>query len=236
MALIRCKDLAFAYDGRIVVEGLSFEVDPGDYLCIVGENGSGKSTLMKGLLGLMRPKSGTIEFGEGLKQTEIGYLPQQSSAQKNFPASVSEVVLSGRLSSRGMRPFYAKHDRQIAADNMEKLGILPLKHKSFRELSGGQQQRVLLARALCATEKLLLLDEPVSGLDPIVTAELYETIAKLRRDLGITIIMISHDVHSGVGEANRVLHLQNRQVFFGSAEEYRKTEAGQHFLGGGERT
>jgi len=236
MALITCKDAAFAYDGKVVVEGLSFDVKPGDYLCIVGENGSGKSTLMRGLLGLMRPKSGTITFGDGLKQTEIGYLPQQSSAQRNFPASVSEVVLSGRLSSRGIRPFYAKRDRQIALENMDKLGVLPLKHKSFRELSGGQQQRVLLARALCATEKLLLLDEPVSGLDPIVTAELYDTIAKLRRELGITIIMISHDVQSGVGEANRILHLQNRQVFFGTAAEYRKTEAGQHFLRGGDLT
>ena len=234
MALITCKDVAFAYEGKVVIDGLSFEVNQGDYLCIVGENGSGKSTLMKGLLGLMRPKSGTIEMGDGLKQTEIGYLPQQSSAQKHFPASVNEVVLSGRLSSRGARLFYAKSDRQIAAANMEKLGILPLRHKSFRELSGGQQQRVLLARALCATEKLLLLDEPVSGLDPIVTAELYETIAKLRRDLGITIIMISHDVQSGVSEANRILHLQNRQVFFGSAEDYRKTEAGRHFLRGGD--
>jgi len=234
MALIACKDAAFAYEGKVVVEGLSFEVNQGDYLCIVGENGSGKSTLMKGLLGLMRPKSGTIEMGDGLKQTQIGYLPQQSSAQKNFPASVNEVVLSGRLSSRGMLPFYTKSDRQIATANMEELGILPLKHKSFRELSGGQQQRVLLARALCATEKLLLLDEPVSGLDPIVTAELYETIAKLRRDLGITIIMISHDVQSGVEEANHILHLQNRQVFFGTTEEYRKTEIGRHFLRGGD--
>ena len=234
MALITCENASFAYDGRVVVEELNFQVERGDYLCILGENGSGKTTLMRGLLGLMRPKSGAIRFANGLRPTQIGYLPQQSSAQKNFPASVSEVVLSGRLSSRGLKPFYAREDRKIASENMEKLGITAIKNKSFRELSGGQQQRVLLARALCATETLLLLDEPVSGLDPIVTAELYETIAKLRAD-GITIVMISHDVQSGVEHASRILHLQNRQVFFGNAREYRETSAGRHFLRGGER-
>ena len=234
MAFITCENASFAYDGRVVVEKLNFQIEQGDYLCILGENGSGKTTLMRGLLGLMRPKEGAIRFGDGLKPTQIGYLPQQSSAQKNFPASVSEVVLSGRLSSRGLKPFYSKEDRRVASENMEKLGITAIKNKSFRELSGGQQQRVLLARALCATEKLLLLDEPVSGLDPIVTAELYETIAKLRAG-GITVVMISHDVRSGVEHASRILHLQNRQVFFGDAGEYRETSAGRHFLGGGER-
>ena len=233
MALITCQDLTFAYEGKIAVDSLNFQVEEGDYLCILGENGSGKSTLMKGLLGLMRPKSGTISMGDGLVTTQIGYLPQQSSAQKNFPASVTEVVLSGRLSSRGMRPFYTKQDRAIAKENMEKLAILPLAKKSFRELSGGQQQRVLLARALCATKKILLLDEPMSGLDPLVTAELYKTIAQLHQDLGITIIMISHDIKSGLAHANKVLHLQNRQVFFGTAEEYPNSDVGRYFLGGG---
>ena len=232
MALIRCRDTSFAYEGKVVVEGLDFEVAQGDYLCIVGENGSGKTTLMKGLLGLMRPKSGVIEMGDGLKPTQIGYLPQQTSAQKDFPASVYEVVLSGRLSSRGMRPFFTKHDREAASENMDRLGILPIKKKSFRALSGGQQQRVLLARALCATEKVLLLDEPVSGLDPIVTAELYQTIGTLHRE-GLTIIMISHDIRSGVEYADHILHLQNRQVFFGSTDAYRQSEAGRYFLGGG---
>ena len=234
MALITCRCAAFSYEGRVVVEGLDFQVEQGDYLCIVGENGSGKTTLMKGLLGLMRPKSGTIEMSDGLKPTQIGYLPQQTSAQKDFPASVYEVVISGRLSSRGIRPFYSWQDHEAAAENMEKLGIMPLKKKGFRELSGGQQQRVLLARALCATEKVLLLDEPVSGLDPVVTAELYQTIETLRRELGIAIIMISHDVRSGVEYASHMLHLQNRQVFFGAAEEYKETEVGRYFLRGGE--
>jgi len=233
MALITCKDAAFAYEGHVVVDGLSFDVKKGDYLCIVGENGSGKSTLMKGLLGLMRPKSGAIALGDGLKQAHIGYLPQQSAAQKDFPASCYEIAISGRLNSRGILPFYSRKDREIASANMEKLGVLPLKKKSFRELSGGQQQRVLLARALCATEKLLLLDEPVSGLDPLVTAELYQTIQKLQQDTGITIIMISHDVHAAVQHASHILHLQNKQLFFGPTADYEKTEAGQRFLGKG---
>jgi len=235
MALITCRDAAFAYEGNTVVDGLNFDVSEGNYLCIVGENGSGKTTLMKGLLGLMRPKSGVIELGDGLKPTEIGYLPQQTSAQKDFPASVFEVVLSGRLSSRGMCPLYSKADRQIALDNMEKLGVIDLRKKSFRELSGGQQQRVLLSRALCATQKVLLLDEPVSGLDPLVTLELYRTIQSLGRDTGITIIMISHDIRAAVEYASHILHLQNKQIFFGVTGEYTQTAVGRLFLGGGDQ-
>ena len=233
MALITCNNAAFAYEGKTVIDGLSFEVQQGDYLCIVGENGSGKTTLMKGLLGLMRPKSGAIETGGGLRPTQIGYLPQQVPAQKDFPASVHEVVLSGRLNSRGILPFYSKRDRQIALENMETLGVLPLRKKSFRELSGCQQQRVLLARALCATEKILLLDEPVSGLDPLVTHELYETIQDLSRDLGITIIMISHDIQAAMQYASHILHLENRQAFFGETAQYKQTPLGQRFLQGG---
>ncbi|MCL2842456.1 MAG: metal ABC transporter ATP-binding protein [Oscillospiraceae bacterium] len=236
MALITSRDAAFAYEGNVVVDGLTFTVNSGDYLCIVGENGSGKSTLMKGILGLMRPKSGTIETGEGLHPTQIGYLPQQSATQKDFPASVYEVVISGRLSSRGLLPFYGRKDHKIAQENMEKLGITSIRKKSFRELSGGQQQRALLARALCATEKMLLLDEPVSGLDPLVTAELYQTIDMLHRDTGITIIMISHDIHAAVEHATHILHLQNKQLFFGTTEAYKQTESAKQFLSGGEQT
>ncbi|MCL2526858.1 MAG: metal ABC transporter ATP-binding protein [Defluviitaleaceae bacterium] len=233
MALISCRDAAFGYEGKTVVEGLNFKVEAGDYLCIVGENGSGKSTLMKGLLGLIRPRSGAIEMGGGLLSTQIGYLPQQTSAQKDFPASVYEVVISGRLSRRGILPFYSRRDHAIAAENMDKLGITPIKKKSFRELSGGQQQRVLLARALCATEKVLLLDEPVSGLDPVVTTEFYQTIEALRKETGIAIIMISHDIRSGIEYASHILHLQNRQVFFGPTAEYTETEVGRYFMRGG---
>ena len=233
MALISCRDASFAYDGKTVVDGLDFDVNRGDYLCVVGENGSGKTTLMKGLLGLARPKTGAITMGDGLKPTQIGYLPQQTPAQKDFPANVYEVVLSGRLGSRGLRPFYSRLDRQIALANMEKLGISAIAKKSFRELSGGQQQRTLLGRALCATEKALLLDEPVAGLDPLVTSELYKTILALSRE-GITVIMISHDIHAAVEYASHILHLQNRQVFFGRTDAYRQTDAGRLFLNGGE--
>jgi len=232
MALITCRNVAFAYDGHTVIDGLSFKVNSGDYLCIVGENGSGKSTLMKGLLGLMPPKAGVIETGDGLMPTQIGYLPQQAAAPKDFPASVYEVVLSGRLNSRGVMPFYSRKDRQVAHDNMDILAILDIKKESFRELSGGQQRRVLLARALCATDKVLLLDEPESGLDPLATAQLYLSIRDINRDMGITIIMISHDIRAAVEYASHILHLKNRQIFFGTTENYKQTEMGRLFLSG----
>jgi len=229
--MLEFNNVSFAYDGKTVVDGLNFNISQGDYLCIVGENGSGKTTLMKGLLGLMRPKSGEITM-TGLQPTQIGYLPQQNSAQRNFPASVYEVVISGRLSNRGIMPFYSKKDKQIALSNMEKLGVLPYRKKSFRELSGGQQQRVLLCRALCATEKALLLDEPVAGLDPLVTNELYSTIKSLSTDLGITIIMISHDIRAAADNASHILHLQSRQIFFGTTAEYTQTDIGRLFIKG----
>ncbi|WMC94497.1 metal ABC transporter ATP-binding protein [Kineothrix sp. MB12-C1] len=232
MALITCQNAAFAYDGNIVVEGLNFTVNSGDYLCIVGENGSGKSTLIKGLLQLKQPYKGELSLNEELKANEIGYLPQQTAAQKDFPASVYEVVLSGRLSMRGILPFYTKKDKEAAEENLNRLGIQNLRNKCYRELSGGQQQRTLLARALCATQKILLLDEPVSGLDPIVTQELYTLIAKINEELGITIIMVSHDIHSAVKYAGNILHLKNEQVFFGTTEEYIQSNAGVDFLGG----
>jgi len=230
MPLISCKKANFGYDGKIVAAGVNFTVNTGDYLCIVGENGSGKSTLMKGLLGLLKPISGEVTLEEGLKHTEIGYLPQQMSGQKDFPASVNEVVISGRLSNRGFLPFYSKEDKAVAKKNMEQLGIYDLRTSSFRALSGGQQQRVLLSRALCATSKMLLLDEPVSGLDPLVTAELYRTIQKLGRDMGITIIMISHDINAAVKHASHILHMRTRQAFFGTAEEYRVSDIGRSYI------
>ncbi|MDR0914171.1 MAG: metal ABC transporter ATP-binding protein [Oscillospiraceae bacterium] len=232
MALITCNNTAFAYEGNIAVSGLSFSVNAGDYLCIVGENGSGKSKLIKGLLRLKAPQSGTVLMGEGLKANQIGYLPQQTAAQKDFPASVYEVVLSGRLSARGIRPFYTKHDKQIVAENIKRLGIEKLQHRCYRELSGGQQQRVLLARALCATQKLLLLDEPVAGLDPIVTQELYRLIEQINKDSGLTVIMVSHDIASAVNYASHILHLQGEQVFFGTTDEYAKSKIAARFLGG----
>lgn len=233
MAQITCKDLSFAYDGETVLSGINFSINPGSYLCIVGENGSGKSTLMKGLLGLKAPASGSIELGDGLKHTEIGYLPQQTQIQRDFPASVYEVVLSGRLNSMGGRLFYNAEDKKIALENMERLGIEDIKDRCYMELSGGQQQRVLLARAMCATKKLLLLDEPVTGLDPVATNEMYNLIKLINLCDNTSVIMISHDIHEAVRYATHILHLGNRQLFFGTTAEYRESDLARRFVGGG---
>ena len=232
MSLITCQNTSFSYEGNIAVSDLNFEVTSGDYLCIVGENGSGKSTLIKGLLRLKAPQSGTITLGDGLKANEIGYLPQQTVAQMDFPASVYEVVLSGRISSRGILPFYSRADKDFAEKNMDLLGIKELRSRCYRELSGGQQQRVLLARALCSTKKLLLLDEPVSGLDPVVTQDLYRLIKEINSETGITVIMVSHDIHSAAKYASHILHLKNTQVFYGKTDEYLSSQVGIRFLGG----
>lgn len=219
MALIECKNLTLGYENKIVLENLSFTLNQGDYLCIVGENGSGKSTLMKALLGLISPFKGEIIRGDGLKANEIGYLPQQTVVQKDFPASVKEIVLTGCQGRAGLRPFYNKAEKQLALDNMEKMGITEIANSCYRELSGGQQQRVLLARALCATQKLLLLDEPVSGLDPKVTSEMYDLIYDLNRKDKITVIMISHDIMSAVKYATHILHIGD-SILFGTKDEY----------------
>ena len=228
MALIAVNDLSVGYGSQIVAENINFKVEAGDYLCIVGENGSGKSTLMKTLLNLQKPVKGEIIKGDGLKENEIGYLPQHTDVQKDFPASVKEIVLSGCLGRSGFKPFYTSADKKLASENMERMGITDLAGRSYRELSGGQQQRVLLARALCATRKLLLLDEPVSGLDPKVTAEMYSLIAELNKE-GVSIIMISHDIGAAVGYADHILHIGGN-VFFGTREEYLGSKLGRFFL------
>ena len=220
MPQLSCKELTLGYDGTTVVSGLSFDVCAGDYLCIVGDNGSGKSTLMKTILGLRSPMSGTIATGDGLLPDEIGYLPQQTVVQKDFPASVREVVRSGCLNRCGLRPYYNRAEKQIAEENMKKLGIAGLAKRCYRELSGGQQQRVLLARALCATRKILLLDEPVAGLDPNASADLYALIKSLN-DEGVTVVMISHDIAASVKYASHILHLGNKgSLFFGRTADY----------------
>ncbi len=234
MSLITCKNLKLSYDGRLVAKDISFEVNEGDYLCIIGENGSGKSTLMKAILGLLKPEEGSIEFNDGLKQTEIGYIPQQTLVQRDFPASIKEVVLSGTLNGSKFKPFYSREDKAIARRNMRLLGLSDMQNKCYHDLSGGQQQRVLLARALCATKKVLLLDEPVAGLDPVVTAELYELISKLNKKYGITIIMISHDVSMITKDASHILHLYHKPLFYGTRDDYMKTKFAKAFLGRGE--
>ena len=219
MAQLTCQKLCVGYDGKTVLQDLDFEVFAGDYLCIVGENGSGKSTLMKTILGLQMPISGRILTGDGLRKNEIGYLPQQTVVQKDFPASVREIVLSGCQGRCGSRPFYNREEKKLAADAMEKMQIAPLAKRCYRTLSGGQQQRVLLARALCATQKMLLLDEPVSGLDPKVTAEMYALIQKLNYEDGITVVMISHDLNAALQYASHILHIGDT-VFFGTKAAY----------------
>ncbi len=232
--IIKCEHTDFGYENHDAVIDLNLEIYPGDYLCVVGENGSGKSTLIKGMLGLLKPTGGSLSVADELKRGGIGYLPQQTAAQKDFPATVQEVVLSGTLSRRGNRPFYSRAERKLAAHNLERLGIEHLKQKCYRELSGGQQQRVLIARALCATEQLLILDEPITGLDPSAIQDFYHLIKKLNREDGITIIMVSHDIGNVISQANKILHLHRRVVFCGTAEAYRQSVAGKEFLGGDE--
>lgn len=232
--IIKCEHTDFGYENHDAVIDLNLEIYPGDYLCVVGENGSGKSTLIKGMLGLLKPTGGSLSVADELKRGGFGYLPQQTAAQKDFPATVQEVVLSGTLSRRGNRPFYSRAERKLAAHNLERLGIEHLKQKCYRELSGGQQQRVLIARALCATEQLLILDEPITGLDPSAIQDFYHLIKKLNKEDGITIIMVSHDIGNVISQANKILHLHRRVLFCGTAEAYRQSVAGKEFLGGDE--
>ena len=226
---IICKNAALGYEGNIVTEKLNFTVCSGDYLCILGENGSGKSTLIKALLGLKPQISGEIKWCNDFKATEIGYLPQQTPVQKDFPASVREIVQSGCLAKTGFRPFFNSDEKNLAEKAMQQLGITDLAKRCYRELSGGQQQRVLLARALCATQKMLLLDEPVTGLGPKAQGELYEMIYRLNRD-GITIIMVSHDMNAAVKYASHILHIGKKQLFFGKKEDYLNSRIGKSFL------
>jgi zinc transport system ATP-binding protein len=219
------------YERTVVLSDVSFDVHQGDYICIVGENGSGKSTLMKVILRLLAPLSGKIVFGDGLEKGEIGYMPQQTAAQKDFPASVREVVLSGCLNRCGLRPYYSAGEKEMANENMEKLGIAALSKRCYRELSGGQQQRVLLARALCATRKILLLDEPAAGLDPNASDDMYSLIEKLNTG-GTTIIMISHDIAAATRHASHILHVGQQSVLFcGTTKEYLDSKVGRIYSG-----
>lgn len=231
MALLACESVSLAYEGHVVVDSLSFQVKQGEYLCIVGENGSGKSTLVKGILGLLPPAKGKVVYGEGLTHTEIGYLPQRSETQKDFPASVWEVAASG---CRGAGLFLNAAKKKEVLSQLARMGVEDLKRRSFAELSGGQQQRVLLARALCATRKLLLLDEPVAGLDPLATKEMYQVINALCRREGLTVIMISHDVGAALRYADHILHLSHGESFFGDVAQYRASALGRRFSGGQE--
>lgn len=230
MNYIECKHLSFAYDGIEVVSGLNFSVYEDDYLCIVGENGAGKSTLLKGLLGLVEPLYGTVSFENDIACRDIGYLPQQAPSQRDFPALVEEIVLSGCLNRLAWSPFYTKETKEIATERMKMLNIESLRLSSYRDLSGGQKQRVLLARALCAARKILLLDEPAAGLDPIATQDLYSLLAKINRERHIAIVMVSHDINAAVKYAKHILHLRKTQRFWGKTSDYVISAVGAHFL------
>lgn len=233
MSLITARDLAVGYESHAVAQGISFTVNAGDYLCIVGENGAGKSTLMKTLLRLQAPLGGVLTFDESLSEGGIGYLPQQTIVQKDFPASVMEIVLSGCQGRKGFRPFYSREDKALAERNLAEMGISNLSKRCYRELSGGQQQRVLLARALCAACSIILLDEPAAGLDPGASEDMYKTIAELNNH-GMTVIMISHDLDAAVKYASNILLLGNRQ-FFGTKNEFLSSDAGMGYTGRGGR-
>lgn len=230
--LIQCSHVDFGYENQDAVVDVTMDVNPGEYVCIVGDNGSGKSTLIKGLLGLLKPTGGTISVSEELRKSGIGYLPQQTAAQRDFPATVYEVVLSGCLSRRGSRPFYSGTEKRLAVENMRRLGIMGIAGQCYRDLSGGQQQRTLIARALCATDKLLIMDEPITGLDPSAIGEFYEIIRNLNHSEGVAILMVSHDIANVVREADKILHLKREVLFYGPTKEYQKIDAGYISTGG----
>lgn len=232
--LIVCRMVSLGYEGQSVLTGLNLHIHEGDYLCIVGDNGSGKSTLLRGLLGLLQPQSGEIRRAPELERGSIGYLPQQTRAQKDFPATVQEVVLSGCLNRKGSRFFYSAAQKSEALMNMGKLGILELKGQSYRDLSGGQQQRVLLARALCAAQRLLILDEPITGLDPAAAQDLYKTLRYLNRKEGKAIVMVTHDLRPALRDAGKVLHIGRTRHFLGTPGEYLASPLGRRFQEGTE--
>ena len=227
--LIVCRDVSLGYVGQTVLSHLNLTIRDGDYLCIVGDNGSGKSTLLRGLLGLLAPQSGEILRAPELERGAVGYLPQQTRAQRDFPATVLEVALSGCLNQKGSRFFYTRAQKSQALMNLGKLGVLEWKDKSYRELSGGQQQRVLLARALCAAGRLLILDEPITGLDPAAAQDLYKTLSYLNTKEGMAIVMVTHDLGPALRSARSVLHIGQRGTFLGPVADYLASPQGRRF-------
>ena len=227
--LIVCRDVSLGYEGQTVLSHLDLTIRDGDYLCIVGDNGSGKSTLLRGLLGLVAPQAGEILRAPELERGAVGYLPQQTRAQRDFPATVFEVALSGCLNQKGSRFFYTRAQKSQALMNLGKLGVLEWKDKCYRELSGGQQQRVLLARALCAAGRLLILDEPITGLDPAAAQDLYKTLGYLNRTEHMAIVMVTHDLAPALRSAKTVFHIGQRGTFLGTVADYLASPQGRRF-------
>jgi len=224
MSLISCKNVKLGYKDKLVVDNLTIDIEKGDFLCILGPNGSGKTTFVRSIVGLTPTLDGYIEFSPSFDKRQIGYLPQQAAAQKDFPASAYEVVLSGCLNKCGLFPFYSARQKTRAFEIMKRFGIDRFASDCFRELSGGQQQRVLLARAICASSELLILDEPITGLDPQTISEMYSEIARLNQE-GMTVIMISHDADEAIKYASKILYLSRRYPFYGKTEDYLMSEA-----------
>lgn len=229
MSLLKVSDLSLGYEGKVIVNKLRFSVNEGDFLSIIGENGTGKTTLVKGLLGLIPKVSGDIDFCDGISQSHIGYLGQKNQISKDFPASVYEIVMSGFLNSKRFGLFYSKEQKKEAESLMERVGITNLRNANFSQLSGGQQQRVLLCRALCAAKKLILLDEPTTGLDPIATADFYNLLQKLNSE-GVTVIMVSHDVTGALKMSSHILYLGKDGSFFGTTHQYLHSNVGKGLL------
>lgn len=227
--LLECKNLSVSFDGRPIIKDLSFTVNEKDFICIIGENGTGKSTLTNAMLGLIPITSGSIEL-HGICKSDIGYLPQKLKVENNFPASVYEIVMSGFVGKSFFNPFYTKSQKCKATDSIELLSIDSIKSRPFTELSGGQQQRVLLARAICAAEKLVLLDEPVTGLDAQSSDSFYKLIMHLNSEHGVAVIMVSHDIERSVKFAEKVLHLGTNDYFFGTVDQYKATDYYKNFL------
>lgn len=212
MNLINIKNLTFRYESRDdedTLKNVSLSVNEGDFLCIVGENGSGKSTLIKCIVGLNKVPEGKITLKE-----KLGYLPQKTEIQANFPASIEEVVLSGTISNNIKKIWYTKQDKEKANEIMKELDIYTIRKRCFRDLSGGQQQRVLIARAMCATNNLIVLDEPTNGLDPSIARKIYSTLKALNKKRNLTIVMVSHDVERAVKYATRVIEIEKGIVTF----------------------
>ena len=225
--LIVCRDVSLGYEGQTVLSHLDLIIRDGDYLCIVGDNGSGKSTLLRGLLGLLAPQAGEILRAPELERGAVGYLPQQTRAQRDFPATVFEVALSGCLNQKGSRFFYTRAQKSQTLMNLGKLGVLEWKDKCYRELSGGQQQRVLLA--LCAAGRLLILDEPITGLDPAAAQDLYKTLDYLNRTEHMAIVMVTHDLAPALRSAKTVFHIGQRGTFLGTVADYLASPQGRRF-------
>lgn len=229
MPLLKVQNLSLGYEGKRIVEDITFTVNSGDFVSIIGENGTGKTTLVRGILGLIGKLSGSIELSEGVSQSHIGYLSQKNSVSNDFPASVLEIVMSGFLNSKRFGLFYTKEQKKEAASLMERVGITKLKNAAFSALSGGQQQRVLLARALCAAKKLILLDEPATGLDPIATADFYSLLTELNKE-GVTVIMVSHDVTGAMRLSSHILYLGKDTNFFGTTHQYLHSNIGKGLM------